>query len=279
VTTRRRNWKRIAAIVFLAAIGVYAALGGLLYFVQDSLIFIPSRHKEGELEKAAAREGYEAWRDKSGLQIGWQSIEGDPAKALVFLHGQGGDALHGMFLAKYSAMLGGDWKIFLLEYPGYGSRPGIPSEKSLTASAVEALDLLAEVPGRRIWVIGQSLGSGVACAAAKERPNKIAGIILMTPFNSLVATAAHQYPFVPISPFLRTRFDSVKNLGGYPGPVAFLLCEKDSTIPIALARNLSDGFSGPKKVWIEPTRDHDASAILYEKWGELWQWMAAFAPN
>ena len=254
-------------------------MGGLLYVFQDSLIFLPSRHKDGELEGLAAKEGYEAWLDASGQQIGWQSVSGDPTKALVFMHGQGGNALDGAFLSRYSAQLGGHWKVFLLEYPGYGNRLGLPSEKSLTTSAIDALDLLAKTPGRRIWVIGQSLGSGVACAAAHERPDKISGLILMTPFNSLVATAAHQYPFIPINQFLRTRFDSEKNLASFPGPVAFFLCEKDSTIPIALARKLADGFSGPKKVWIDPTRDHDASAILYEKWADLWQWMQAGATD
>jgi len=275
--SRPRSWKTIAVTASLIAIGVYAAVGGLLYVFQDSLIFLPSRHRHGELEKLARKEGYVEWHDSSGLQIGWQSTLGNPANALVFLHGQGGNALDGAFLGKYSAQLGGDWKIFLLEYPGYGNRPGIPSEKSLTACAVGAVDHLAKTPGRRIWVVGQSLGSGVACAAAHERPDQIAGLILLTPFNSLVATAAHKYPFIPVHQFLRTRFDSVQNLASFPGPVAFFFCRRDSTIPISLGRKLYDGYTGRKKIWIDPNRDHDASEILHAEWVELWQWMQAGA--
>jgi pimeloyl-ACP methyl ester carboxylesterase len=276
--TRPHRLRRLALALLLGALCAYAALGGLLYLLQDSLIFLPSRHRAGELEQNAAKKGFEVWRDKSGAEIGWQSADGDPANTLVFLHGQGGNALHGAFLRKYSNLLGGNWKIFLLEYPGYGNRSGIPSEKSLTASAIDAIDLLAETPDRRIWVMGQSLGSGVACAAAHERPTQIAGLILLTPFNSLVAAAAHKYPFVPVAPFLRTRFDSVQNLASFPGPVAFFLCEKDTTIPITLGRQFSDGFTGRKKIWIDSQRDHDASGILYDEWATLWQWLATSTP-
>ena len=44
------------------------------------------------------------------------------------------------------------------------SAPGRSSEQSLTAAAVQALDTL-HTHGRQILLVGQSLGTGVACAA------------------------------------------------------------------------------------------------------------------
>lgn len=264
-------FRKLLLIVLSLAALAYVVVGALFYFLQDALIYYPSTYPAGVLEGQAAKAGFEPWRNAKGEQIGWLSKEGDAQNALLVFHGQGGNALVYSFLPQYTKLRGG-WKIYLLEYPGNGNRPGPPSEKALTAAGVEAIDLL-KTPGRRIWLLGQSLGSGVASAVVRERPGVAAGIIFLTPFNSLVATAAAQYPFMPVAPFLKTRFDSEKNLANYRGPVAFFLCEKDTTIPVRLGRKLYEGFAGPKKLWIDAQRDHDATAILYDAWPALIPWL------
>lgn len=271
---RMSRLKKTALALLAVGALAYAAAGGVFYFLQDTLIYYPSTYPAGELERRAEAAGFEPWKNSRGEQIGWQSRDGDTANVLLACHGQGGNALDCAFLRTYTADRGGNWKTFLLEYPGNGNRPGPPSEKSLTAATVEAIDLLT-THGRRIWLLGHSLGSGVACAALSERADKISGLILLTPFNSLAATVSHHYPLFPVSLFLKSRFDSEKNLVTYPGPVAFFLCEKDTTIPISLARKLHDGFPGPKKLWIEPHADHDATTLLHEQWPALTAWLLA----
>jgi pimeloyl-ACP methyl ester carboxylesterase len=258
-------------LLILIPIG-YLGIGIYLYFCQDSLIFFPSRIPTSQMLPQAEAEGFEPWLNADGECIGWQSKEGSPEDVLLVFHGNGGVALDGRWYRE-RARSAGNWKTFLMEYPGYGNRDGIPSEKSFTEAGVEALDLLAQMPGRRIWMLGGSLGSGTASATVARRPDKVAGLLLVTPFNSLVATAAHHYPWFQISLFLRTRFDSEKNLSGYSGPVAFLVSANDTTVPATLGRKLYDGYAGRKRLWIDPEGDHDVSGLENARWPEIVAWL------
>ncbi len=251
----------------------YLVICAILYFQQDNMVFLPSRYSFAQLEERANAEGFAPWMNVRGERIGWQSKLGNSENVLLVFNGNGGCALDRSYYREYGRGSSGDWKTFLLEYPGYGSREGRPSEEALTEAALEAVDALAATPGRKIWVLGESLGSGTACVAVKARPENIAGLLLVTPFNSLVAAAARHYPWLPVSFLLRTRFDSEKNLANYPGPVAFFLGAKDVTVPAALGQKLYDGYSGRKRLWVDPEGNHDVSGLLEAQWPEIAGWL------
>ncbi|CAN5573812.1 alpha/beta hydrolase [soil metagenome] len=256
----------------LLAVG-YVGIGIFLYLMQNALIFCPTRLPFGKMEALAKEKGFVPWTNGKGERIGWQSVEGNPNEVLLAFNGQGGYALKLGFLRECCQSTPGNWKTYLLEYPGYGSREGIPTEASLTAAGVEAVDTLAAEPGRKIWLAGQSLGSGTACATVRERGGKISGLLLLTPFNSLVAASSGRYPWLPVSALLRTRFESDKNLSNYPGPVAVFVSGKDTTIPCELGKKLYEGYPGRKRLWIDPESNHDVSGLLLRDWGKVVEWL------
>ena len=264
----------MTSLLLLLPIG-YLVICAILYFQQDSMVFVPSRYSSSEMDARAAAEGFEPWTNAKGERIGWQSKEGNPDAVLLVFNGNGGCALDRTYYREFVRNHPGDWKTFLLEYPGYGAREGTPSEGSVTAAAVEAVDTLAAAPGRKIWLLGESLGSGTASATVKARPEKIAGLLLVTPFNSLVAAAANHYPWLPVSLLLKTRFDSEKNLANYPGPVAFFLSAKDTVVPAALGRKLYEGYGGRKRLWIDDEGNHDVSGLLGREWADIVRWLKA----
>jgi uncharacterized protein len=187
----------------------------------------------------------------------------------------GGCALDLAFLRQAKAGTFDNPKVYLLEYPGYGGREGRFSEKALNESALAAVDLL-HTPGRSLWLVGQSLGSGVACAVVREKPQAVAAVILLTPFRSFFETAASHAPIYPVEWLMRTRFDSAENLQSYPGPVAFFLCQRDSKIPFDQAQRFFQEYAGQKRLWIEPEKDHDASALVLSEWPNVVEWIRAF---
>lgn len=268
-----RKVRSLMTLLLLIPIG-YLAICAILYFVQDRMVFLPSRNTAEQLDERSKKRGFEPWLNAKGERIGWQSVKGSTDNVLLVFNGNGGCAIDRAYYREYCEESPGDWKTYLLEYPGYGTRDGAPSEKSVTAAAVEAIDTLA-TPGRKIWLLGESLGSGTACAAIKARGEKIAGLMLVTPFNSVVAAAAGRYPWLPISLLLRTRFESDKNLARYPGPVAILLAAKDTTVPAALGQKLYDGYEGRKRLWIEPEGNHDVSPLLDTEWPRIVEWLQA----
>lgn len=50
------------------------------------------------------------------------------------------------------------YRVVLLEYAGYGGRPGELSEHALVTDAAESLRLLADEFGHPLYVLGESLG-------------------------------------------------------------------------------------------------------------------------
>lgn len=260
-------------ILALLALG-YATLCVYLWVNQERLLFFPKIASRADLDLLATTEGYEPWTNPRGEQIGWKSRGGDPSDALLICHGNGGHALgEGYAPLRNRPAAAANFQTFLLEYPGYGARPGPPSAKSMTAAATEAIDTLSAGPHRRIFLLGQSLGTGVACAAAAARPAQITGIILVTPYDSLAASAQFHHPWLPVALLLRHHLDSDKNLTRYHGPVAFLIAGRDGTIPPRFGRRLYDRYSGPKRLWLSPDAGHNDLGQLLAAWPQITAWL------
>lgn len=251
---------------------LYVAVCTVLYFHQDRLLFFPTRASQSDLDCLAQVHGFAPWTNSLGRRIGWQSTTGRGPSVLLVLHGNGGCALDRSYYRDYCQHQAG-WTVFLLEYPGYGAREGAPAEKALTSAAVEAIDTLAADPNRKIWLLGESLGSGVASAAVGLRPEQISGLILITPFNSLVAAASSHYPWLPVTLLLRTRLDSEKNICRYSGPVAIVIGEEDPVVLPHLGRKLYESYSGRKHLWSVSQAGHNVTAFLSTHWSEITHWL------
>jgi uncharacterized protein len=241
-----------------------AAGGGFLAFVffsQRSMIYFPSREDSAALERTAAAQGFQPWRDPQGHTIGYRDpadpADSRPPLAVLLFHGNAGHALH---RAAYSSILRDAApdravSIHILEYPGYGARPGKPTQASLLAAANDALALIPS--NSPVLLLGESLGTGVACATAAENPRRVAGLLLVTPFDSLANVARHHYPLLPVGWILRDTYPSAEWLPAYPGPAAFLLAKNDTIVPARLGHALHALHPGPKFLLEDPLADHN----------------------
>jgi pimeloyl-ACP methyl ester carboxylesterase len=90
-------------------------------------------------------------------------------------------------------------------------------------------DLVVErLRPERVVAVGVSLGSGVAASLAARR--RLDGLILVTPFDSLSATARQLYPWLPVSLLLRHDMDSASLLRGTGQPVALIAAARDRLV-------------------------------------------------
>ncbi|NND66829.1 MAG: alpha/beta fold hydrolase, partial [Halioglobus sp.] len=178
------------------------------------------------------------------------------ARMLVF-HGNAGYALHRRYCVHGLHALGNGWDVILFEYPGYGARNGTASAKDFRDAATAAIALLSVEDDRPLYLLGESLGSGVASYIAASAPEQVAGLLLVTPFTSLAEVAEHHYPILPIRALLRENFNSVESLQSYDGPVAFLVAGSDQIVPTELGQKLHDGYQGRKWLRIVPGAGHN----------------------
>ena len=146
--------------------------------------------------------------------------------------------------------------VYLLAYRGYGASDGAPSEAAIVGDAVALFDhVQARHPGETISVIGRSLGSGVASQlAARRSPAKLA---LITPFDSLVATAQSHYPVFPVDWLLNERYESAQALRHVQAPVLIVHAGRDDIVPERNTLRLVKALSAPAKVVRIATANHN----------------------
>lgn len=255
----------------------YLLIVATLFMLQRRLIYLSEQTDEAAQLARAERLSVEPWRAANGEIIGWRRpVSGStPAAAnrLIVFHGNAGSALYRTHYIEGFERLdrGGLWQVHLFEYPGYGARGGEPSEATITAAARAAVGELAAGDARPIFVLGESLGSGPACALGREDAQSIRGICLVTPFARLGDVAAHHYPLLLVKMILRDRWDNVAALHGYRGPIAVLLAGRDEVIPAAQGEELFGGYRGPKRRWDQPRADHNSIDFTPAApwWGEV----------
>ena len=258
------NWIRLLLWLIGVAAGLYGLIVALLYCFQSALIYHPARGAEPELIDLAHGLNLAPWRSRQGEIIGWQAASprglpsGRPAYRLLVFHGNAGFALDRDQILRGFEQLnhGFTWEVFLFEYPGYGSRPGQPGEAAITQAAAAFAELQA-ADDRPIYLLGESLGSGPACALARAHGSEIAGLMLITPFSRLADAADYHYPWLPVRLLLRDRWDNLAALRGFHGRFACLLAGNDQTTPTAEGRSLFASVSSPKQLWVQPNATHN----------------------
>jgi len=255
----------------------------LLALLQRRLIYHPSQATEPAMLEQARAARCEPWRAPGGAIIGWKAVRPPgppPAHRLVVFHGNAGCALQRRhYIEGFGELDDGDsWEVFLFEYPGYGARPGEISEASFIEAGVQALDALAAADSRPIYLLGESLGSGLACALARRQPQRVAGLFLVTPLASLGGVAAHHYPFLPVRLLLRDRWDNGAALRDYPGPVAVFLAGEDEVVTAAQGRLLYEQFAGRKHLSVEPHVGHNDFSATAVWWRPVSDFLLADAP-
>lgn len=263
----------------LLLVGLYLFAVVVLTLLQRRLIYFPTRFTASVAERWAMASELAPWKNSGGQTIGWRALSktASTGQILIF-HGNAGCAID---RAQYAEALKSvaPLDVYILEYPGYGSRSGSPSQQSIFAAATEAIRSLT--PNRPIYVIGESLGTGVAAYVAGTHPKNVAGVLLIAPYNNFTTVAREHMPLFPVRWILRDRYPSDTYLKTYDGPLVVLLAGNDRVVPSHFGRRLFDGYGGRKKLLEERNATHDdIHMIKLAVWKEIFAfWEASRTPK
>jgi len=265
-----KDWKQSSRRILITLAVVYVIFCACVFIFQRSLLYFPTKIPADVVETVAKEHGFVPWKNSGGRIIGWKIPASGPATGSVLIvHGNAGCALSRDYIAQpiHDAA---DVDVFVLEYPGYGARPGAPTRKSMDAAAEEAFQLLpANMPK---YLVSESIGAGVACDLAKHRPSEVAGMALFVPYHNLAAVAQRHFPFLPAYFLLLDRFNPAKSLKSYHGPCEFILAEADEILGSSTGKKLSDGYAGPKNLQIIAGAHHNEVSGQSAAW-----WREVFA--
>jgi uncharacterized protein len=247
--------KVAAALIVL----VVAFLAGV-WLTQRRLIYFPI----ADLPLVGAGGEPVTFETSDGLRLGAWFFAGSgppPRLTLLVFHGNGGNRFDRLPLA--AALRQHGVQVLLTDYRGYAGNPGSPTEEGLAIDARAALSYLqsrADVDRSRIVYFGESLGTGVAMRLATERAP--AGLILRSPFTSMVDVGGYHYPLLPVRWLLRDRFSSIDRASDIRCPVLVIAGDRDSIVPIDHTRHLYAAFRSPKTLVEIPGADHNDEALL-----------------
>jgi uncharacterized protein len=215
--------RNLVALFVVFALAVFSGCAT----VQRKLLFYPTHRTQTN--------GLAEWKHQ-GTLIGYSRLVADPENVWLLIHGNGGQAADRV--NAMSAFSARD-SVFVLEYPGYGSRPGKPSKGAFDASAAEAYRLLRNMfPEKPVCVAGESIGSGPASMLAREAvpPDKL---VLVVPFDDLKRVAADYLPHFSVGLILGASWNNVESLSTYKGPIDIFGAQQDTVISIDHARVLA----------------------------------------
>jgi uncharacterized protein len=244
----------LKTLVILAVV-FYAIAVAVMYFAQRRFIYFPDATHT--LPRAAGLanvvERIIATPDGEKI-VAWYGKAAAGQPTLLYFHGNGGALeLRAGRIAKYLDRGRG---IFMMSYRGYSGSTGSPSEAGNVADAKLAYDALVEdgVSPDDIILYGESLGTGVAIEVAAEK--KVAGIILDSPFTSIVERAAQLYPWLPVRLLLQDRYDSIQRIRDVHAPLFILHGEADNIVPVEMGRRLFEAANEPKEIKTLPGAGH-----------------------
>jgi pimeloyl-ACP methyl ester carboxylesterase len=213
------RWRKTLLRSAAWAVGIYLVVVVAMFLLQRRLLYFPSHDKpQGSLTP---------WRTQDRL-IGYCREVARPDTIWLMMHGNAGQAADRDYVLH---LLADNDAFYVLEYPGYGSREGQPTQRGINAAAKEAFQVLRKAyPNTPICVLGESLGSGPACMLTCE-PSPPEKVILAVPFDSLRNVVAHHFSFLPVQLLLLDQWDNVQALKGYAGKVEILAADNDEVIP------------------------------------------------
>ena len=252
---------------------IYAVYSGYYFFMQRSIIY-PRHIIRTPPYISDSVPGLERiWLEtESGRVEAWYLPASDsskqlPVPAMIIAHGNAELIDYWPPIVQEIREMG--MSVLLVEYPGYGRSEGKPGEASLTETFITAYDSLVskpEVDAARILLFGRSIGSGVICALARERPS--AAMILMSPFSSISSMASDYY----LPGFLaKDKFDNLDLISSYDNPVLFVHGRKDRIIPYKHSEKLLAAARNGELITYE--RGHND---LIDDWSLFWNEVRPF---
>lgn len=169
-----------------------------------------------------------------GLKLNAWYLRASPGQpTLVYFHGNGGNlsSLGGQFEAFQALGLGA----LAVDYRGFGTSEGDPSEQGLYLDGLAAYDKAAALVGSDSLVVyGRSLGGGVASYVAVHRPCR--ALILESTFTSAKEVA--RYSHGRKGALLIDAFNTAAKLKGFDKPLLLMHGDQDTTIPYSMAEDL-----------------------------------------
>ncbi len=275
----------------------YGCVLVLVFAFQSHLVYYPQIGREIAVTPQAYGLAFESVEipTEDGERLGAWWVPAPDARGVVLIfHGNAGNISHRLdYLLMFSRLR---YATLIVDYRGYGTSTGSPSEEGTYRDAAAAWRHLTEQRGIRpadIVIFGESLGAAVAswlaarvslisdpsAGAGREArvPSLPSGersgvrgvpraVILTSTFTSATDLGAQVYWFLPVRLISRFNYDNLANLKAVKAPVLIAHSRDDDIVPFAHGQRLFAAAGEPKE-FLEMRGGHNTGFIFVrEEW-------------
>ena len=240
-------------VILVSLVYFFASLG--LYIFQRDLLYHPTENNyDGDKLTVNIQEVKIVTDDNIDLLAWYHNKDINKFKTILFLHGNAGSLENRIHKINHFEDM--NINFLLLSWRGFSGNKGKPTEKGLYQDARSAVKWLVKqgVIEENIIIYGESLGTGITTEIAQNK--NFAGIILETPFTSMVAAGKSKYPIFPIKLLLKDKYESEKKIKNIKSPVLIMHGEEDQIVPFWMGEKMFKMANEPKYSYFTKFDDH-----------------------
>jgi len=244
--------------IVLALVSFYVLLLTIVFSFQRNLLYHPS--VDNYLKDEVTNEPTEIEKvkittvDNINLVAWFYNKNIEKFKTILFFHGNAGSLENRTYKLNHFKDL--NVNFLIIAWRGFSGNAGKPSEAGLYRDAAGAIKWLKSkgITEKNIILYGESLGTGVAVEVAQNK--NYAGIILESPYTSMVNIGKKHYPFFPVRFLLKDKFENYKKITNISVPVLIIHGKIDKIVPFAMGKKMYQLANEPKFFYSQEYGDH-----------------------
>ena len=247
----RNNLLQIILVIFF----IYFLILVFLYFYQRNLLYHPNENNYSEDKISVDIENVRIKTSDNIELLGWYHEKNlKDFKTLIFFHGNAGSLENRIHKLNHFRDM--NINFLIIAWRGFSGNNGNPSEQGLYEDGKSAIDWLIKkgVSEKNLILYGESLGTGVATHLAQNK--NFAGVILETPFTSMIDAAKKFYPYIPVKLLLKDKFENYKKIKNINLPILIMHGEVDQLVPFSMGKKIYETANEPKYSYFTKYDNH-----------------------
>ena len=226
-----------------------------VYLFQRNLLYHPSENNySGDKITVSVEKIKIKTKDNIDLIAWYHKKNLNEYKTILFLHGNAGSLENRIHKINHFKDI--NINFLIVAWRGFSGNKGKPTEDGLYEDARSSVRWLKTkgVDEKNLIIYGESLGTGIATEIAQNK--NFAGVILESPFTSMIDAGKDKYPFLPVRFLLKDKYESDKKIKNIKSPILVMHGKIDNIVPFYMGKKIYELASNPKYSYFSEYDDH-----------------------